>query len=73
MKRALLLALLLGCGETIHLDGPKSEWPEPACEAGEVLDPDDGVCRLPYCEWDEDCPEGHRCDLVEGRCAAVIR
>lgn len=62
-----LLAPVAGCGD-VTLEGPQREWPDPSCPRHEVLDPWDGTCKAPPCQWDEDCPNDHRCDWIEGRC-----
>lgn len=70
MRRILPLAIVLlaGCGD-IELEGPQRDWPEPLCRREERYDPETGRCLRPPCVWDEDCPEGTRCDRIEGRCA----
>lgn len=69
MRRSLLLLLfpLLACG-AIDLEGPEDRRPAPSCEASEVFDPETGRCLAPPCVFDEDCPEGERCDRIDGVC-----
>lgn len=66
---AALVPLLGACGD-VELEGPHQEWPNPSCPEHLVLDPWDGTCRKPACQWDEDCPEDLRCDLIEGKCVS---
>lgn len=63
----VLASLLWGCGD-VELEGPQQGWPEPSCPQHLVLDPWDGSCQEPACQWDEDCSQGQLCDWIEGRC-----
>lgn len=68
-RLAVPILVLLGCGE-IELEGPEQRWPARRCEEWEVFDPETGLCRSAPCVFDEDCPEGERCDRIEGICKA---